>query len=112
RAEEVSADADVVANVEQLVELETLVADGVLADVDLEAHTALLKLREPRLALLANGHYAPRDGDAGARGFEVFGGGVVVAAANGRQRMRGRKRVGIGALAQRLNLLQLIFAER
>ena len=58
-----AADADVVAEVEELVEGEGVFADVVLADVDLEALAALLKLRESGLALDADGHDASGDGD-------------------------------------------------
>ena len=48
-AEEVAADADVVAEVEELVEGEGLLADVVFADVDLEALAVLLDLAKPAL---------------------------------------------------------------
>ncbi len=87
-AEEVAADADVVAEVEELVEGEgvfTLLGGAayvVLADVDLEALAALLELREAGFALGADGHDAAGDGDFDAGGFELLagdgrGGGVV-----------------------------------
>jgi hypothetical protein len=63
---EVAADADVVAEVEELVERECLLADGVEADVDLEALAALLQGGEAGLALGANGHDAAGDGHGGA----------------------------------------------
>ena len=62
-AEEVAADADVVAEVEELVEGEGGLADVVLADVDLEALAALLELGEAGFALDADGHEAAGDGD-------------------------------------------------
>ena len=43
RAEEMAADADVVAEIEELVERETLLADGVKADVNLQALALLLE---------------------------------------------------------------------
>ena len=58
-----AADADVVAEVEQLVEGEGGLADVVFADVDLEALAALLELREAGFALDADGHDAAGDGD-------------------------------------------------
>ena len=56
-AEEIAGDADVVAEVEQLVEREALFADGVEADVDLQPLAALLEVREagfalPRMAMM------------------------------------------------------------
>ena len=62
-AEEVAADADVVAEVEELVEGEDVFADVVFADVDLEALAVLLELREAGFALDADGHDAAGDGD-------------------------------------------------
>jgi hypothetical protein len=75
-----AADADVVAEIEKLVEGEGVFADVVLSDVDLEALAALLELRESGLALDADGHDAAcdRDLDGMSRGFELFGGEGVV----------------------------------
>ena len=72
-AEEVAGDADVVAQVEQLVEREALLADGVEADVDLQPLAILLERGEAGLALGADGHDAPGDGDGDAVGFESLG---------------------------------------
>ena len=72
-AEQVAGDADVVAEVEQLVEREALFADGVEADVDLQALAALLQGGEARLALRADGHDAAGDRHRHAIGFQVFG---------------------------------------
>src|ERR1700721_765317 len=72
-AEEVAADADVVAEVEEFVEGEGGVADVVLADVDLEALAALLELREAGLALDADGHDASGEGDVDGVGVELLG---------------------------------------
>ena len=66
-AEEVAADADVIAEVEELVEGEGVLADVVFADVDLEALAALLELREAGLALNADGHDASGDRDVDRR---------------------------------------------
>ena len=76
-AEEIAGDADVVAEVEELVEREALLADGVEADVNLQALAALLQRGEARLALGADGHDAAGDGDGCAVGLELFGGGAV-----------------------------------
>ena len=62
-----------VAQVEQLVEREALLADGVEADVDLQALAALLERGEAGLALGADGHDAPGDGDGDAVGIEFLG---------------------------------------
>ena len=82
-AEEMAADADVVAEVEKFVEGEGVFAGVVFADVDLEALAALLELRESGLALDPDGHDAAgdRDVDGGGGGFKLFGGEAVVGGA-------------------------------
>ena len=62
-AEQISADADVVAEVEQFVELESLVADGIFLDVDLQPLAALLEVGESGLAHEADRHDASGDAD-------------------------------------------------
>src|SRR5207253_9431508 len=54
--------ADVIAEVEQLVQREGVLAHAVLTYVDLNPLPALLELREPSLALNANRHHAPGNG--------------------------------------------------
>ena len=110
-AEEIAGDADVVAEVEELVEFEGLVADGVFADVDLEALAVLLELREAGLALGADGHDASGDGDVDALGFELLGRGVVVGAAEVGDRVGRGEGIGIGGLAEGLDLLEFCLAE-
>ncbi len=97
-AEEMAADADVVAEVEELVEREGVFADVVLADVDLEALAALLELREAGFALDADGHDASGDGDVDGRGcgFELFGGEGVVGGAQLGDSVGGGVAVGVG----------------
>ncbi len=72
-AEEIARDADVVAQVEQLVEREALLAHRVQADVDLQPLAALLDGGEARFALLADGHDAPGNGHRYAAGFQSLG---------------------------------------
>ena len=78
-AKQISADADVVAEVEQLVELETRVADGVFLDVNLQALAVLLQVREAGLAHEADRHDASGNAHVDARLFQFFAGllGVV-----------------------------------
>jgi hypothetical protein len=80
-AEEMAADADVVAEIEQLVESEGVFSDVILADVDLEALATLLKLREAGLALDADRHDATCDADLNGIGFQLLGGEGVVGGA-------------------------------
>ena len=111
-AEEVAGDADVVAEVEQLVEREALLADGVEADVDLQALAVLLQGGKAGLALGADGHDAAGDGDGDAVGFELLGvrsaSHFARTCGNG---VRGRELVGIGGLAQLLDFLQFALAQ-
>ena len=65
-SEQIAGDSDVVAEVEQFIEFEGLVADCVFANVDLQAHAVLLELRESRLALGADRHDASGDYDVDA----------------------------------------------
>jgi hypothetical protein len=73
-AHEVAADADVVAEVEELVEGEGVFADVIFADVDLEALAVLLDLGEAGFALDADSHDAAGDGGFEVHALEVFGG--------------------------------------
>ena len=73
-AHEIAANADVVAEVEELIEVEEGFADVVLADVDLEALAVLLDLREAGFALDADGHDAAGDGGFDVHVGEVLGG--------------------------------------
>jgi len=75
-AHKVAADADVVAKVEKLVEVEEIFTDVVFADVDLEALAVLLDLGEAGFALDADGHDASGDGGLEVHAFELFGGEV------------------------------------
>ena len=108
RAEQISADADVVAEVEQLVEFESLFADGIFLHVNLQLLAALLKVRESGLAHEADRHDASGDADVDARLLEFLGGlcGVL------RQDLLGRMGelvlAAVRGLAERLNLFQLL----
>ncbi len=107
-AEEVAGDADVVAEVEKLVELEGGVADGVFADVDLEAHAFLLERGETGLALLANRHDASGNGNGNALGFELLARRGIVGGANLREGVGGGEGIGVGLLAEGGNLLEFL----
>src|ERR1700761_3591517 len=67
-AEEISANADVVAHVEELVKRVAAFADGVLPDIDLEACAVLLKRSEAGFALRADGHDSSRNSHTGTVG--------------------------------------------
>ena len=73
-AEEIALDADVVADVEELIELPVLVADGIFLDVDLELLAGLLEMGEAGFAHEANGNQASGDGNGDAFGFQLLAG--------------------------------------
>ncbi len=114
-AHEEAADADVVAEVEELVEGEEVLADVVLADVDLEALAALLELREAGLALDADGHDAAGEGEldlfaGGEVGLELLGGDGVELGADLGEGEGGGVAVGVGGLAEGLDAGELVAA--
>ncbi len=111
-AEEIAGDADVVAEVEQLVKLKGLLAYCVEPHIDLEPLAALLELREAGLALGADGHDASGDGDIDALGLELLGGPAVELRAQRGDLMRGAVMIGIGGVTQRGDLLQLLLPQR
>ena len=101
-----------VAQVEQLVERESLLANGVEPHVNLEPRALLLQRRESGLALLADGHDAPGHDDIFALGLKLLARRLVPLGAHLGQRdrrlvLRGREAVGIRRLAQLRNFLQL-----
>ena len=109
-AEEVAFDADVVADVEQLVELPELVADGIFLDVDLQLFAGLLEMGEAGLAHEADGDEASGDGDLDARGLQLFAGAGGVRGQDLRHLMSRAEVVGIGRLTESFDLLQLLLA--
>src|SRR5436190_12454794 len=78
-AEQIPANADVVAEVEQFVELEGVIADRVLLNVNLQTLAVLLQVRETGFAHQANGHDAARHSYVHRRALEFLGGAVAVA---------------------------------
>ncbi len=105
RAEQVAGNADVIAQIEQLIEREAIVAHGVFADVDLQPHPLLLQSGEACLALRANGHQPSADGDARVLSLKLLAGFLVPVGADLRQGrgplfLLGREAVGIGGLAE------------
>src|SRR5579864_4372117 len=59
-AKQISADTDVVAQVEQLIELESLFAHGIFLYVNLQALAILLQVGKSRFAHQADGHDSSR----------------------------------------------------
>ena len=100
-----------VAQVEQLVELKALFSDRIQANVDLQPFSTLLQLGKTGLALSADGHDAPGDGDHRPLCVQHFSRDLSELLAHFRQGVRSDKLVGVGLLAKRGNLAQLILAE-
>ena len=110
-AEQESAHPDVVADIEQLPELESGLAQVIFLDVDLQPLPALLQVGESCLAHQADGHDASGDAHLDFRTLELFGGAVFVVGQDLRNLVRGLVFVRIGALAQRFDLLELLPAK-
>lgn len=72
----------------------------------------MLEVGEAGFALAADGHEASGDGYGGFRGFELLGGGVAVLVPDGGDGVGGGEVVGIGGLAEGLDLVELFLAER
>ncbi len=72
-AEEIALHPDVVAEVQQLIKREALLADRVQAHVNLQPLAMLLQMGKPRLALQADGHQPAGHGDRGALRLQVPG---------------------------------------
>ena len=111
-AEEVPAHSNVIAEVEQLVELEGFLSDRVQTHINLQTLSALLQMREPGLALAANCHESSGDGYGNAVRLKVFGGAFAILLENLRNRMRGDVLIGIGLLPQSGNVAQFFLAKR
>ena len=110
-AEEIAADTDVVAKIEQFVERERLVAHRVEPDIDLQALAPLLQGGKAGLALGANGHDAACDGHCDLVGFKVPGLGFTPFGTDSRDRVGSRELVRVSRLTQLLNLFQLCPAQ-
>ena len=110
-AEEIAGHSDVIAEVEEFVQLEGLITHGVLAYVNLQTRAVLLELRESCLALGTDGHDPASYGDADALHFELFGCCAVVCFPKLGNEVRRRIGVGISGLAKSLDLLELFLAE-
>ena len=87
-AEKIAGDADVVTKVEQLVDLEVVLAHGVLANVDLQALAVGQQRCEAGLALRAVRDDTARERDLDTARFQRFGRRIAVLADDGRQAPR------------------------
>ena len=110
-SEQVSADADVVTEIEQLVELETFFADSIFLDIDLQLLAVLLDVGESGLAHEANGHDASGDANVDAVLVEFLGGLGRVVGEDLFDRVSEFVFAAIRGLAESFNLLELFAAQ-
>ncbi len=107
-AEEIAFHADVIAGVQQLVELKSLFANIVEPDIDLQPLAALLQMGKSSLSLYADGHQASGKADVHARRFEFGSGLGRIFLENLGNVVGGFVAIGIRRLPQRLDLLQFV----
>jgi hypothetical protein len=105
---QVSADSNVVAQIEQFVQLESLFSDCILLDVDLQPLPILLQVREPSLPHQPDGHDAPRDAHVDPRILQLLASLLRVLRQNLRNRVSEFVFAGIDLLSQSFNLFQLL----
>ena len=101
-----------VPQVEQFIELKTLLANRIQANVDLQPLSALLELGESCLALSANSHDAAGHRDHRPLSIQRFGRNLSELLPHFGKRVRCDELVGVCLLAKRGNLAQLVLAER
>ena len=97
-----------ISEVEQLVEFESLVADGIFLHVNLQLLTALLQMGEPSFAHQSDGHDAPSYSNVHARIFQLLCCFVRVFSQDLRDCVREFVLPGIGLLPESFNLLELV----
>ena len=107
-AEQVAADADVIADVEKPVEIEALVSHGIFFHVNLQALSALLQVGEAGFPQQADGHDASGDANVDSRPLQLLGGLVGIVRQNLRDGVGKVELVGIGSLSERFDLLELL----
>ena len=100
-----------VAHVQQFIERKALFPHSVQADINLQPLPTLLQRGESRLALGADGHDAPGNGNRHARRLKVLGLRLAPLGAHRGNGVRGRELVGIGRLAQLLDFFQFRLAQ-
>ena len=115
-AEEVAGNANVVAHVEQLVERISLLADSILANIDLQPLALLLERRKSRFALGADSHDASGDGDVDVRSrrfrraVQDLRGSLAPLRAHGGDGVRSDVLIGVFSLPQFLDLAELFLS--
>ena len=93
-----------IAEIEQLVECKSLLAHSVEPHINLQTLAALLQRSETSLALRTHGHQPAGNRHRDAIGIELFARHLVPLRADLRNSVRCRELIGVGSLAQLLNL--------
>ena len=110
-AEEVSADPDVVAEVEQLVKLKSFFTYGIFLHVNLQALSGLLQVREASFAHEADCHDAPGDAHVDAWILQLFSSLLGIGGENVWNRVGEIVLAGVRLLSEGFNLLELVAAQ-
>ncbi len=104
-----AADADLVAEIEQLRQLIIALAERVLPKVDLDTRAAIGQDEKAGLAETADADDAPGGDGVDARRLEIGGGPGRMAADELRHRMRGVELVGVCGKAEARDRLEVRF---
>jgi hypothetical protein len=107
-AKHISADSDVIAQVQQLPKFVTGIADRIFFDVDLEPLSILLQVRKPRLAHQSDRHDASRHAHRHPRRFQFLRRLPPILGQNLRHGVAVIKLSRISRMPEGLNLLQLL----
>src|ERR1700690_2814695 len=108
RAKQISPNANVIAQVEQLPQLKSGISDGVFLHVDLEPLPILLQMCKSSLAHQTDRHNPSRDAHGHSRRLEFLGSLPTVFAQNLRHNMAEVVLAWIGRVPESLNLFDLL----
>src|SRR5208282_409842 len=108
RAKQISANPNVIAQVEQLPKFKARVSDRIFFDIDLQPLPILLQVREPGLPHQPYRHDASRHPHGHPRSFQFLGSLSPILSQNLRHGMAEVKLPRISRMPESLNLLQLL----
>src|ERR1700694_3180931 len=108
RAKQISANSNMIAQVEELPQFVAGIADRVFLDVDLQPLSVLLQVREPGLAHQPDRHDASRNPHRHPRRFQFLSSLPAVLSQNLRHRVAVVVLPRISRMPESLNLLQLL----
>ncbi len=108
RAKQISANSNVIAQVEQLPQFKAGIADRIFLDVDLQPLAVLLQVREPGLAHQPYRHDASRHPHGHARRFQFLRGLPAILGQNLRHGVAVVVLPRISRMPESLNLFQLL----